>query len=249
MGPTRKFPWIVAALLAAIGLLTSLAATAKPHEIPEWRDPSGPPTATDVWLRRLAGRYQVEGMVEVRGKGGCPAYCGGIKGKADCVAIGAGPGVQCVLNFTWTDLYETDYESGAIFNVPGGVSYLDPAMMLFGMDTGQNAIKSLLIDNKGLPEGGPGSNTGNRATFRTACVNAPALFSAMNPDGEPYRTCDRTIRFEAKPDANIVYMWIDIDINDNNFTSFVLSLRRAVTTVREDPRRSSLTSGLAGSLP
>lgn len=230
MGPIRKPLWIVAALLTMTGLLASAAATAKPHEIPEWRDPSGPPTAADVWLRRLAGGYQVEGLVEVRGKGGCPAYCGGIKGKADCVAIGTGPGVQCVLNLAWTDIYETDYEAGGIFNVPGGVSYLDPAMMLFGLDPGENAIRYLLVDNKGLPEGGPGSNAGNRATFRTTCVNAPALFSAMNPDGEPYRTCDRTIRFEAKPDASIVYLWIDIDINDNNFTSFMLSLRRTPKT-------------------
>ena len=52
-------------------------------------------------------------------------------------------------------------------------------MLLFGLDPAQSAIHHLMVDNKGLPEGGPGSNTGNRATFKTTCVNAPILLSTM----------------------------------------------------------------------
>jgi hypothetical protein len=220
---------------------------------PQWQDPAGPPVAADVWLRRLVGRYRIEGMVEVvydhpdyieHRCGPLPPdpnqsdnppppavpYCSGIKGKGDCVGIGSGPGVQCILDVSWQDIYT---QLGA--NLPGGVSYLSPAMLLFGLDPTQAAIHHLLVDNKGLPEGGPGANTGNRATFKTTCVNAPILLSRMpevvpderRPDRpREWQTCNRVTRFSAKPDSRVVNISMDIDINDETFTRLEITMRR-----------------------
>ncbi len=220
---------------------------------PQWQDPSGPPVASDLWLRRLVGPYRFEGMVEVvydhpdyiehrcaplppdptqSDNPPPPAvpYCSGIKGKGDCVGIGKGPGVQCILDVSWQDIYAVEGR-----NLPGGVSFLSPAMLLFGLDPGQDAIHYLLVDNKGLPEGGPGSNKGNRAIFKTTCVNAPILLSAM-PEVVPderrpdrprnWQTCERVIRISAKPDSRVVNISMDININDETFTRMEITMRR-----------------------
>lgn len=228
---------------------------------PVWRDPAGPPVEPAIWLQRLVGRYQFDGLVEVVYEhpdyiehrcGPLPPdpaqqsemppppaipYCSTIKGIGDCVAIGAGPGVQCILDVAWADIYAVTPEGA--YNLPGGVSYLSPAMMLFGLDPGQSAINYLLVDNKGLPEGGPGANTGNRATFKTSCVNGSALMSAM-PEVVPderrperprvWQTCERVIRFDAKANARVVHMSMDININDETFTRFEMTLRRVEAT-------------------
>ncbi len=220
-GALRCHTPAVACLLAGFALLAASSAIAQPHQPPpEWKDLSGPPVEPDVWLRRLVGTYRFDGMIA--------NHDVGVKGKADCVAIGTGPGVQCVLNVTWQDIWMMDLQSARMVTVPGGVSYLDPAMVLFGLDPGKQGINYLLVDNKGLPEGGVGRNSSDRAVFKTPCVDAPGLFDSMATRnfGEPYRTCDRIIRIEAKPDARIVYMWIDFEINEIASTSFLLSLRR-----------------------
>jgi hypothetical protein len=216
----------VLALLSTMVLLPGESHSAQPRApTPKWKDPAGPPTPMEIWLVRLVGRYRVEGVIRAGGAG-----TESVKGMADCVAIGAGPGVQCVLNVAWLDLFQIVYPPGdpaGVFNVPGGVSFLNPAMALFGIDPGAAGINYLLVDNAGLAEGGLGSSTGNRATFRTSCVNAPTLFNAMiPPEGAFYRSCDRIIRIDAKPDAGVVHLLMDIEINEDIHTTIELTLRR-----------------------
>jgi hypothetical protein len=248
-------------LLAGGALLAPADASAAPRETaPEWKDTVGPPAPMDVWLRRLVGKYEFDGMVEVvyyedhrcaplppdpNSQDAPPPfvpYCSAIKGKGDCVGIGTGPGVQCVLNVSWEDLYEvispTSNTDGSVntdpvgvFNLPGGVSNLNPAMSLFGMDPGKQGINLLLVDNKGLPEGTMGVITGNRATFKTPCVNSPVLINAMKPqkvpkDERPLQTCDKVIYIDAKPDAKLLFLSIDFRINDEVFTRYSMSMRR-----------------------
>jgi hypothetical protein len=210
-------------LLAAGMLLHDHEAGAQARQPPpKWKDPAGPPVEMDAWLRRLVGRFRFEGVIHVLG-----TEDRSIKGVGDCVSIGAGPGVQCVLNVSWLDIYivnfggdNLDSPGGGVSTVPGAVSYLNPAMILFGLDPGKAAINHLLVDNKGLPEGGLGTNTGNRATFRTRCVNQPGVVGG----------CERILRIEAAADARILYIWIDVEMGpkgiDPPVSSIVLSLRR-----------------------
>lgn len=236
--------------LVVFGIGTAAAnPRAQPEAIPYDIKPVTDPVAVGNWLRQLVGKYRFEGMVQIVYtppssadplypcvKDGAPTdYCQSVKGKGDCVAIGTGPGVQCVLNVEWRDIYEIVNSSGlepaGAFNLPGGVSYMNPSMSLFGLDPGTAGINHLLVDNKGLPEGGIGSVAGDRATFKTPCVNAPILFNAMKPpprDREegPPRTCERTIRIDAKPDAALLHMTVEISINDVIWTRQDLTLRR-----------------------
>jgi hypothetical protein len=213
------------------------------------------PSQIAAWLRRLVGRYRFEGMVQVDyvDPGADPEYgcvdpatgsprpfCKSVHGIGDCVSVGKGPGVQCVLNVAWEDIYEVLYPQGDLqpgeppppvgaFTLPGGVSYLDPAMALFGIDPGKSGINYLLVDNKGLPEGGMGFLAGDRATFKAACVNAAILFNGMKPPPrgrEPPHVCERILRIDARPDGKLVYMSFDIEINGDHWTRYEMSLRR-----------------------
>jgi hypothetical protein len=250
---------IVSALLTCGALLVSVQALPEPRASATTGQEAGPPTPVDVWLRRLVGKYRFEGLVQVVARGDCaplppdPArqdqmseappepFCRSIKGTGDCIAVGKGPGVQCVLNVFWQDMYEmimlksepgaesVDASPTGVFELPAGVAYLDPSMALFGLDPGSSSINYLLVDNKGMPEGGPGQTAGNRATFKTACVNAPRLLNAMKPEEFNDRmpgTCARTIHFDARQDSKVVLVTMDIDINDEVFTRATMTMRR-----------------------
>lgn len=202
-----------------------------------------PVTAQDemgAWLMRLADRYRVEGAGTF-----IAVEPFDVKGSADCAPVGAGPGIQCIFNIHWRDQFEInllpptgDEENDprnehwyqGIFNIPGGVSYLNPSMMLIGTEPHQQGLRFLLVDRKGLPEGGTGTIAGNRATLRAPCVNAPVLFLALNPtrpfdDREP-ASCERITRIDARPGSSVVHMAIDIEINGEVATQFQLTLRR-----------------------
>lgn len=191
------------------------------------------PTAEpDVWLRRLAGRYEVDGAIapavpeeddtasdenQEDGAGSTSPPSGfkprGFRGKVDCVAIGSGPGVQCMLNIKWM-------EDAGVHPVP--VSYLDPSMMLLGLDPQHREINMLLVDDHGLGEGGAGRIRGNTAAFFVPCTNARV-------DNMPEANCERITRFEARPDARLVHVWIDMrDTRNHDFygPQIVMTFRR-----------------------
>jgi hypothetical protein len=252
---------ILAAVIACAALIGTGSAAADPRASQTTGQEAGPPTPMDVWLRRLVGNFRFEGMVHVVARGDCaplppdPAkqdqmseappepFCRSIKGTGDCVAIGKSPGVQCVLNVSWKDMFEivmqkaeadgdrVDTSPTGVFELPGGVPYLDPAMALFGLNPGKSQIEYLLVNNKGMPEGGSGSVAGNRATFKTRCVNEATLLAAMKPENFNNRmpdTCQRIIHFDAKPDSKVVLITMDIDINEEVFTRFTMTMRRQV---------------------
>lgn len=252
----------VPALLALLAMCSSSEVVADPRAPPDPPSFIEPKPVTDpaeigAWLRQMVGKFRVQGEAQIvyapppdftrqypcfDGSGRPTDYCQGIKGKGDCIAVGKGPGVQCMFNVKWVDIYEVvqpkPSEGGevnsdpvGVFSLPGGVSYLDPAMALYGLDPGVPGLSYLLVDSKGLPEGGPGHIRGNRATFKTACVNAPALFNEMKPaprgrEEGPPRDCERIIRIDAKPDARIVHLAIEIVINGEPWTRHELRLYR-----------------------
>jgi hypothetical protein len=209
------------ALVAIIALLSSNAADAQTSQPSALSYEADSPVDTHVWLRWLVGRFSVEGAVSVPSLGECDAPsepCRPVRGSVDCASVGAGPAVQCIFNVSWRDIWDVDHETGEA--VPAAVSYLNPAMALFGLDPGSNAIHHLLVDNKGLPEGGRGTSSGNLATFRTSCVNQPGTLGS----------CERIFRIEASADARILFMWIDVEKDQKNggppYSSIMLSLRR-----------------------
>lgn len=248
--------------LAVILLSASGIAAARPHSVPKWKDPNGPPTEAEVWLQRLAGRYQFDGVIEVvfypdRQCAPLPPdpsqvenppppvepFCRSVSGMGDCIAIGTGPGIQCILDLKWPDLYEVRYPEPdtldgrtGVFEVPGGVANLSPSMALYGMDPGSSGLRFLLVDGKGIAKGTAGGQTGNRATFTTPCASSATLLNKMYPDqidNRPPQTCTETVRLDARPDSKVVFMSVDYEVNDELFTRYELTLRRVDQTTAD----------------
>ncbi len=222
------------ALLAAGTLLHGNDAGAQARNASEWMHEAAAPVEMDVWLKRLVGRFSFEGVVQVPANGDCGAPgasiltmpCQTIKGTGDCVGVGTGAGVQCIFKISWLEIWTVvtsengdagSYTSGL---VPGALPYLDPSMAMFGLHPLYPAINHLIVDNKGLAEGGLGASAGNRAIFRTSCVNEPGILGG----------CERIFRIEAKADSSLLYMWIDVEKGPKDigppFSSIMLTLRR-----------------------
>lgn len=232
------------AVVLCMALLSTHLAMAQPHSPPpRWKDPAGEPVPVDEWLGRLVGRYQVDGMIEVPDRcippppppdGSPPPFftplCSNVSGMADCAPVGAGPGIHCIFNMQWTDLHELVYpsetERGGMFAVPGGVSNLAPSMALLGIDPARSALNFLLVDNKGLAEGGSGGLRGGRATIISTCVNEKTLYQAMREPPPPPEECRRTTLIEAREGDRFVRFMIQIEINDDLYTRYELALRR-----------------------
>lgn len=219
--PVRS--WLACLACACIG---ATAADRNPRQ--SYRDIEYyvPPPVTELrglseWLMRLADQYSVEGLGSVP-----PDRLFAVKGTADCASVGTGPGMHCIFNIHWLD----QYESAGLYNIPGGVSYLNPSMMLMGIGSSRRGLEFMLVDNKGLPEGGRASVAGDRATLRAPCVNAPQLFLAMDPAhryaGRRPASCERIMRIDARPGSTVVHLAIDIEINGELATQFQMTLRR-----------------------
>jgi len=249
----------VGALWLSIALSAAGTATARPHAIPKWKDPNGPPTESEVWLQRLAGRYEFDGVIEVvfypdrqcaplppdpaQSENPPPPvepFCRSVSGMGDCIAIGTGPGIQCILDVKWPDLYEVRYPEPdsldartGVFEVPGGVANLSPSMALYGMDPASGGLRYLLVDSKGIAKGTTGGQIGNRATFTTPCANSATLLGKLYPDridNRPPQTCTETVRLEAKPEAKVVFMSVDYEVNDELFSRYQFTLRHVEQT-------------------
>lgn len=252
--------FITVITLACMAFLASGAAGANPRTPQRMSYTVTPDAPMEEWLPRLAGSYRFEGSVEVvydhpdyveHRCGWLPPdpadseqppsalllpYCSNVKGSGDCVAIGNGPGLQCILNVAWDNFGLLP--GGDV--LAGGISYLGPAMQLFGVDPGKPAISHLLVDSKGLSEGGTGVIKGNKAIFKTACVDAPSMLADMptlvgagkRPQPPYYHTawmtCDRTVRIDAEPDSKVLHMAIDINLNGELFTRIEMTMRRKV---------------------
>lgn len=92
-------------------------------------------------------------------------------GRADCVPIGKGPGVHCLINVTWVPEWTA---LGA--PVEGGEPFLAPAMKLFGLDSTEPTIMQLQLDTDGVAELESASLKGNtvRWIYETRCESNPS---------------------------------------------------------------------------
>lgn len=225
---------LIAAVLASTAALAWGNADAQPRAEPQINlqtmEPVTEPAQVAAWLKRLTGRFRYDGMIqmseacaEAPAEGGPPPppsdMCQGIKGKSDCVAVGTGAGVQCILNVTWQDIFAVDFENGTVREVM--VSYLDPAMELYGLEPGNLATSRLIVNNKGIAEGGPGYIKGNTASFSSPCANSDSL------------NCYRIVRIEAKPDARLLYVWFSRKFEPEPETTYAVMTLRRVTEEEE----------------
>lgn len=166
------------------------------------------------WLRRLPGTYSYEGYVDLNGKDD-PDGRQKIYGVGECVGFGVAPGVQCEINVRWKEVRGPNGEE-----IPGGVSYFAPAMVLYGLEPDELGIRYLQVDNRGLAEGSTGVIVGDTASFRTPCVDMP-------------EGCQRIVRVTAEPESKVIDMQIDTEVNFEMQTRFRFLLRRLPETLTQ----------------
>jgi hypothetical protein len=49
-------------------------------------------------------------------------------------------------------------------------------------------------------------------------------------DYRPLQTCTETVRVEARPDARVIFLSVDYEINDELFSRYELTMRRLQTS-------------------
>ncbi len=204
-------------LLASAALMASGAVSADPRDIAEPAEPMTPEMQEarrvqmaadmDVWLRKLEGRFRIEGVFY---RDGDEANALHARGMEDCITIGPGAGMQCVINVLWDEDYGADGQSGQT-----GVSSLAPAMIEYGLDPVASKIRSLQVDNQSLAEPGEGVLKGETARSSTRCANTPAS-----------QLCQRVTRIYIPPDLSYISMTIDVERNYNRVSTLSLDLRR-----------------------
>jgi hypothetical protein len=234
------------AALACAAILAPAGARADPRDIAQPPGPDTPEsiaarkdkTTRDMqaWLRRLEGLFKFEGMADYNGdmpssagaasSGSDGAYDEGtpidplklksVSGKGDCVFVGAGPGIHCVINVEWTA------EWGALGDpVDGGAPFLAPATRLYGFDPEASVIRYMTLDSDGLTELEAAALKGNTLTlkYETRCESDTSV------------RCRRVTKLYAPSSSNRVQMTIDIEKWDSSrgwvkATGFVLDMIR-----------------------
>ncbi len=182
-------------LLACAALLASGAAAAVPRGEVVEPDPDTPAeamarrlqTAADMatWLPRLVGRFRIQGTIGAGSPRPIP-----ITGAADCIAVGRGSGVHCVLNAVW----------GA-----KGDSLLGPASILFGMDPAAGMVRYLQLNTDGVVTSLAGTGEG------PALLKNDTLSWWCETNHKPHPCMDRTgremtMRMRAPSDGKFIQM-------------------------------------------
>jgi hypothetical protein len=209
------------ALLAITALLAGGVVRAEPREAnlsPPQRQPETPEMKEarrlqmakdmDTWLRRLPGRFRIQGVSSKDGSDEPDLQSA--TGMEDCIGLGTGAGVQCVINVVWNEQFGDDGQYA-----DGGISSMAPAMLEYGLDPVASRIRYLQVDNQSLAEGAAGVLKGDTMTTRVRCANTPAS-----------QLCERVTRIYAPPDSKYVQVTIDMERNHDRVTSLSLDLRR-----------------------
>jgi len=241
----RKMVPALAAIVLACSATPAAAAGKNPRDGKMDVEYVAPVPVTDPllmgeWLMRLAGRYRVEGIIP-RGEEADP-----VQGAADCQLVGAGPGLHCIFDIWWPEDWEIT-QAGFVVS-PDGIPWLDPSMMLLGLDPARRAVNFMLVDNKGLPQGGSGTIAGERAVLKGPCANPRAMFERLEGlfAGRSATTCERVFRFGLRTGDRLAYLVIELMINNAPAGRIDMSLYRVAsddaTPKRKKKRRREGTA-------
>ncbi len=212
-----------------LALLTCNAAGAVPRgEIievqpltPEEREARRVQMAQDMaaWLPRLVGQFIFEGTVQFMKQAdrSPEGNVSEVRGKGDCIAIGDGAGVQCVIHAFWDEEWTSQGNP-----VEGGVSFLGPASILYGLDINAAKIRYLMLNTNGIAESESGSVAGYTAKwiYETQC------------EADVMALCRRVTRLRAVPDGRFIQATIEIEQKSPMATGWGL-----VTSINFDMRR------------
>lgn len=159
---------------------------------------------TETWIRRIPGRFRIEGRVERMGAGG--PVGGKVSGVADCAGVGEGVGVQCIFNAMWPIIDASFPSAGALMNGPipkpspsEALRSFRPALLVLGLDPALAEVRALLVTDDSIAHTWAGRLTANtlRANRLTGCREFPA-------SDPPDPRCFQPLELIAEPDSDIV---------------------------------------------
>lgn len=153
------------------------------------RTVSQAPAQPDVeaWLRRRVGRFRIEGSWSQLTNPNEPIA--GISGMADCVGVGAGPGIECIV-------------------VVDG----EARLLTYGFDPGDLRIHYMEVNSRGIVEGGSGVLKGNSLVHRTKIANTEVrpymeriTRTWISPEGEISQQIDIELDFRTIMQLHLYY--------------------------------------------
>jgi hypothetical protein len=159
-----------------------------------------------VWVKRLLGRFELAGVIHHveyvdPDSGGPPQvmneWTQGMGGKADCIAFADAPGLQCVINLVWPEVWNEMTGKASL----GGVSDLTPAMVLAGLDPDQDKLRFLMVTRRGFGYPGWSGLSGNSAITRPSCVDLPGV-----------QTCEQKVQITAPADARLMQVVVSTKV-------------------------------------
>jgi hypothetical protein len=165
------------------------------------------------WLARLVGEFDIDGNVDLHAQGR-PEDLRSVSGRADCIGFGVGPGVQCDLRVRWQETRGLDGEV-----IPGGVSTLNPAVMLLGFEPVLPGVSYILVDNQGNAD----ISVGEMVTVDTLISRSKCVDIAGD--------CERLMQLTAGADLESVEMKIDLRVEGETAVRFSFVMRRVPGTV------------------
>ncbi len=105
----------------------------------------------DTWLRRIPGRFRIEGRIEApAGPEGSGVLSGKVTGVADCTGIGDGVGVQCILSATWPTIEAGVWPPGAPPPPSEMIRTINPAVLVLGLNRDLLGIHAQMVNADGL---------------------------------------------------------------------------------------------------
>jgi hypothetical protein len=204
------------------GLLVVLAGWQISGHCASPRDPPPAPKVeavttpdTGVWLQRLPGRYIFDGVIHhveiadydpredhADGEVAGPSqylneWSQPVQGKGDCIAFAAAPGMQCVINVLWPEMWDALTGRASL----GAVSDLSPAMVLTGVNPATQAVRFLMVDKRGLAHPGSLVLNGDAATAQLPCVDLPGVLR-----------CEQKFTITAKADAHTIFVVLSTSV-------------------------------------
>lgn len=159
---------------------------------------------TETWIRRIPGRFRIEGRVERVGRGG--PVGAKVSGVADCARVGEGVGVQCIFNAVWPVIDGSSASFNQLMTGPiptpspsEAIRTFQPALLVLGLDPTLAEVRALLVTDDSIAHTWAGRVAANTlsATRLTGCRDFPATES-------PDPRCFQPLELTAEPDSDVV---------------------------------------------
>jgi hypothetical protein len=181
-----------------------------------------------AWLRRLVGRYTLDGYIDPCGSGYIREQRA-VTGKADCIATSVTPDVHCKFNLSWP---AAGKGSGA--TTPDNVSDIAPAQLLFSIEVplviktpfgtlippnyygdgaNHSGIVLVQVDNKDVGEYASGVLVNDTFLSTEPCMDKPG-------------DCHRITRVTIKSEPGEIFMTVEVRTDGQRVTRQVFTLHR-----------------------